>query len=148
MKILVLHGPNLNMLGIREPNKYGVKTLDAINDDLKKLAAQSGIEIKILQSNSESGLVSEIQNALNEFDGILINPAAFTHTSIAIRDAILAVDLPCVEVHLSNIYTREEFRHHSFIAPVCIGQISGFKEDSYKLGLFALVNYLQKINKD
>ena len=142
MKILTLHGPNLNLLGKREPDKYGLKTLEEINQELEGLAKNLDVEIEIFQSNSESSLVDKIQEAAGRFDGILINPAAFTHTSIAIRDAILAVNLPCVEVHLSNIYSREEFRHHSYIAPVCMGQISGFGEDSYKLGLTALVNYL------
>lgn len=147
MKILVLHGPNLNLLGKREIDKYGVKTLNDINTELYQQASQSGVELEIFQSNSESELVDKIQNALNMFDGILINPAAYTHTSVALRDAILAVNLPCVEVHLSNIYTREEFRHHSYLAPVCIGQISGFREDSYQLGLLALISYLKKVNK-
>ena len=142
MKILVLHGPNLNLLGKREPDKYGLKTLDGINQELEGLAKNLGVEIEIFQSNSEGSLVDKIQEAAGKFDGILINPAAYTHTSIAIRDAISGINLPCVEVHLSNIHSREEFRHHSYIASVCLGQISGFEEDSYKLGLTALVNYL------
>jgi len=142
MKILVLHGPNLNLLGKREPDKYGLKTLDGINQELEGLAKNLGVEIEIFQSNSEGSLVDKIQEAAGKFDGILINPAAYTHTSIAIRDAISGINLPCVEVHLSNIHSREEFRHHSYIAHVCVGQISGFGEDSYKLGLTALVNYL------
>jgi 3-dehydroquinate dehydratase-2 len=148
MKILVLHGPNLNLLGKREIDKYGSKTLDDINKELCQLASQLGVDLELFQSNSESELVNKIQNALDAFNGILINPAAYTHTSVAIRDAVLAVNIPCVEVHLSNIYSREEFRHHSFIAPVCIGQVSGFQEESYKLGLSALVSYLRKVNKD
>ncbi|HSA07549.1 MAG TPA: type II 3-dehydroquinate dehydratase [Candidatus Gastranaerophilales bacterium] len=143
MKILILHGPNLNLLGVRETDKYGIQTLDDINKDLKRLALQLKVEIEIYQSNSESFLVEKIQSATNNFDGILINPAAYTHTSIALRDAVVAVKKPCVEVHLSNIYAREEFRHNSYLAPVCIGQISGFEHRSYILGLEALVNYLK-----
>ena len=104
--------------------------------------------MEIFQSNSESELINEIHSAIDIFDGILINPAAYTHTSIAIRDALLSVNLPCVEVHLTNIYTREEFRHHSYIAPVCIGQVSGFREDSYALGLSGLVNHLRKLHSN
>jgi 3-dehydroquinate dehydratase-2 len=142
MKILVIHGPNLNLLGKREPEKYGRKTLEDINLAIKKLADELGAEIEFFQSNCEGELVSKVQEAYN-FDGILINPAAYTHTSIALRDAILAVTKPCVEVHLSNIYTREEFRHNSYLAPVCVGQISGFGADSYFLGLRALVNHIK-----
>lgn len=144
MKILVLHGPNLNLLGKREPDKYGLKTLDEINQELEDQAKNLGVEIEIFQSNSESSLVNKIQEAVGKFDGILINPAAYTHTSIALRDAVLAVNLPCVEVHLSNIHSREEFRRYSYIAPVCLGQISGFGEGSYKLGLIALADVLRK----
>ena len=143
MKILVVHGPNLNLLGEREPEKYGKRTLEDINASIKKLAGELGAEVEFFQSNCEGALVSKIHEAKQNFDGILINPAAYTHTSIAIRDAILAVTKPCVEVHLSNIYTREEFRQHSYIAPVCVGQISGFGLDSYLLGLKALVNHLK-----
>lgn len=142
MKILVLHGPNLNLLGKREPEKYGTNTLEQINSRLKELANKLNAEIEIYQSNSESFLVEKIQDALNKFDGILINPAAYTHTSIALRDALLAVSIPCVEVHLSNIHSREEFRQHSYLAPVCVGQISGFGEKSYFLGLQALIENL------
>ena len=143
MKILVVNGPNLNLLGEREPEKYGKKTLEDINAAIAKLAKELGTEVEFFQSNCEGELVSKIQQVKKDFDGILINPAAYTHTSIAIRDAILAVTKPCVEVHLSNLYTREEFRHHSYIAPVCVGQISGFGVDSYLLGLKALVNHLK-----
>ena len=143
MKILVINGPNLNLLGKREPNNYGNKTLEDINISLKKQALKLGIEVEIFQSNHEGDIVEKIHNAVDNFDGILINPAAFTHTSIAIRDALLAVNLPSVEVHLSNLYSREEFRHHSYIAPACIGQISGFKENSYFLGLSALISFLK-----
>lgn len=142
MKILVIHGPNLNLLGTREPEKYGSKTLDDINQELTAFAYELGIEVEFFQSNVEGDIVSKVQSA--SADGIVINPAAYTHTSIALRDAFLAVGIPAVEVHLSNIHSREEFRQKSYIAPVVVGQISGFKEDSYKLGLSAIVNYLQK----
>lgn len=143
MKILVLHGPNLNLLGKREPDKYGSKTLAEINSLLSDLAKELNVEIEIFQSNSESDLVGKIQESLNGFDGILINPAAYTHSSIAIRDAISAVNKPCVEVHLSNIHAREEFRHISLIAPVCVGQICGFGFNSYLVGLRALVAHIR-----
>jgi len=144
MKILVLHGPNLNLLGKREPEKYGSNTLDDINNELRGLSENLDIEIECFQSNSEGELVDKIQLASIDFDGILINPAAYTHTSVALRDAILAVKLPCVEVHISNIHSREEFRQKSYITPVCIGQISGFGVKSYFYGLQALVDYLKK----
>lgn len=142
MKILVINGPNLNLLGDREKENYGEITLDKINTDLKNLADELSVEIDFFQSNTEGEIVDKIQSAKGNFDGIIINPAAYTHTSIALRDAILAVKVPTVEVHLSNIHAREEFRHTSFTAPVCIGQIAGFKKDSYLLALRALVNHL------
>lgn len=142
MKILVIHGPNLNLLGTREPDVYGTFTLDDITASLTQLASQLGCDISVMQSNSEGTLVDAIQAAKGAFQGILINPAAYTHTSVAIRDALSAVALPTVEVHLSNIHKREEFRRHSYIAPVAVGQISGFGPDSYLLGLRALVNHL------
>lgn len=143
MKILVIHGPNLNLLGTREPAKYGVDTLDSINASLQELANQLQVQIEFFQSNIEGEIVDKIQQASKDCNGLVINPAAYTHTSIAIRDAIAAVAFPSVEVHLSNIHSREEFRHKSFIAPVCVGQISGFKADSYSLALRAIVKYLE-----
>lgn len=144
MKILVIHGPNLNLLGTREPDVYGTFTLDDITASLTQLAAQLGCDISVIQSNSEGTLVDSIQSAKGAFHGILINPAAYTHTSVAIRDALSAVALPTVEVHLSNIHKREEFRRHSYVAPVAVGQISGFGPDSYLLGLRALINHLRQ----
>ena len=143
MKILVINGPNLNLLGEREKENYGEVTLDEINSDLRTLARELGTEIDFFQSNTEGEIVDKIQIAKGDFDGIIINPAAYTHTSIALRDALLAVKIPAVEVHLSNIHSREESRKTSFTAPVCIGQIAGFKKDSYLLALRALVNYLR-----
>jgi len=144
MKILVLHGPNLNLLGTREPGIYGSATLADIDGELEKLAAELGVAIDSFQSNSEGALVDAIQNAMGKVNGIIINPAAYTHTSVAIRDALTAVSLPAVEVHLSNIHTRESFRHTSFTSPVTVGQIIGFGPDSYLLGLRALVGILRR----
>lgn len=144
--LLVLHGPNLNLLGWREPGVYGVTTLAEINALLKKEAQKHGVRVTCFQSNSEGELVDAIQDSRERDRGILINPAAYTHTSVAIRDALAAVALPTVEVHLSNIYRREDFRHHSYIAPIAIGQISGFGAQSYVLGLQALVHHLQQID--
>ena len=139
-----MHGPNLNLLGLREPGIYGSRTLVQINEILESDSRQLQVNLSCLQSNCEGTLVDAIHNARNHRQGILINAGAYTHTSVAIRDALAAVRIPTVEVHLSNIYTREEFRHYSYIAPVAIGQISGFGADSYRLGLQALVNYLQQ----
>lgn len=143
IKILVLHGPNLNLLGMREPGIYGSVTLAEINQRLQAEAASLDAEVVCVQSNSEGALVDAIHAAWGTHQGLLINAGAYTHTSVAIRDAIAAVNLPTVEVHLSNIYRREEFRHHSYIAPIAIGQISGFGAESYYLGLQALVHHLQ-----
>jgi 3-dehydroquinate dehydratase-2 len=145
VKILVLHGANLNMLGRREPEIYGSTTLAQINEYLTQDALEWGATLTFLQSNHEGVLIDAIHAAFQVQHGILINPAAFTHTSVALRDAIAAVNIPTVEVHLSNVYKREEFRHHSFIAPIAIGQISGFGADSYRLGLRALVNHLRAV---
>ncbi len=143
MKILIINGPNINLLGTREPEIYGTLTLEEINEKLRSYANDKGIELETFQSNIEGEIVDKIQQAKNNCDGIVINPAAYTHTSVAIRDAISAVGLPCVEIHISNIHRREEFRRHSFIAPVCIGQIAGFGLDSYRLGIQAVINYIE-----
>lgn len=142
MKILVLNGVNLNMLGIREPEKYGTMTLKDLEKELYAYSFEIGIDIETFQSNFEGEIVEKIHNAKNNFDGIVINAGAYTHTSIAIRDAISAVNIPTIEVHITNIYKREQFRHNSYIAPVCLGQISGFGLNSYKLGLKAVVDYI------
>ncbi len=144
LSILVLHGPNLNLLGLREPDIYGALTLTQINAQLADLAATLKVGVSVWQSNHEGALVDAIQDAPQAHQGIVINAAAYTHTSVAIRDAIAAVQLPTVEVHLSNIYRREAFRHHSYLAPIVIGQISGFGAQSYCLGLRALVHHLQQ----
>jgi 3-dehydroquinate dehydratase-2 len=146
--ILVLHGPNLNLLGLREPKIYGSTTLADIDRLLEGDATKLQVAISCLQSNHEGTLVDAIHEARTKHQGILINAGAYTHTSVAIRDALAGVKVPTVEVHLSNIYRREEFRHHSYIAPVAIGQISGFGAASYRLGLQALVDYLKSSSAD
>jgi 3-dehydroquinate dehydratase II len=143
-QVLVLHGPNLNMLGAREQTIYGLASLKTVNSAITKFARREGLRVDIRQSNAEADLVSWIQEARSTFDGIVINPAAFTHTSVAIRDAIAATALPTVEVHLSNIYAREPFRHQSYIAGVALGQISGFGPQGYVLALQALVDHFQQ----
>ncbi len=142
--ILVLHGPNLNLLGTREPDVYGYETLADINHKLTQQAAQSGITLDTLQSNHEGTLIDALHEVRLTAHGVLINPGAFTHYSYALRDAIAAISLPTVEVHLSNIHAREPFRHQSVLAPVCLGQISGFGWRSYLLGLQALLDHLEK----
>ena len=144
MRILVLHGPNLNLLGSREIGIYGKLTLTDIDQALHRLASELEAKVIPFQSNHEGALIDQIHRAPGSHDGILINAGAYTHTSIAIRDALAGVALPTVEVHLSNIYSREPFRHHSTLAPIVIGQISGFGADSYLLGLRALVSYLRQ----
>ena len=146
MKILIINGVNMNMLGLREPEKYGTMTLKDLEKELYAFSFELGIDIETFQSNFEGELVEKIHTAKDLFDGIIINAGAYTHTSVAIRDAISAVDIPAVEIHMTNIYKREEFRHHSYIAPVCIGQISGFGINSYKLGLKAIIDYLNTNN--
>jgi len=142
LSILVLHGPNLNLLGNREPSVYGATTLGEINDSLMTLGKELGVSVEARQSNVEGELVTWIQQAPSNFQGLLFNPAAYTHTSIALRDAIVGVGLPMVEVHLSNIHSREAFRRQSYLASVSLGQISGFGPQSYALGLRALVHAL------
>ncbi|MDD5595852.1 MAG: type II 3-dehydroquinate dehydratase [Candidatus Omnitrophica bacterium] len=142
-KILVIHGPNLNLLGTREPAIYGKVTLKQINAQLEKIAKSKKVSLKIIQSNHEGKIVDAIGKAKNKFNALLINPAAYTHTSVAIRDAIAASGILTVEVHLSNIYTREKFRHKSLISPVAKGTILGFGDKSYYLALTALINLLE-----
>ena len=143
-KILVLNGPNLNLLGKRQPEIYGTLTLAQIEQKVRMLARELGIEIEFRQSNSEGELVTWIQEAANKFGAIVINPAAYTHTSLAMRDAVSALGIPTVEIHISNIHQREPFRHHSFIAEVAVGQIAGFGVDSYLLGLRAAAELIQE----
>ncbi|MBO7672652.1 type II 3-dehydroquinate dehydratase [bacterium] len=138
MKFLVINGVNLNLLGSREPDVYGSGTLKDLEDMLRKYSADSNFEVEFWQSNIEGEIVEKIQSAQGVFDGIVLNAGAYTHTSVAIRDAISAISVPCVEVHISNIYKREDFRHESLIAPVCIGQITGFGFNGYKYALDAL----------
>lgn len=138
-KILVLNGPNLNLLGKRQPDIYGRLTLEQINRKIRALAKELGVDVDIRQSNHEGELVTWIQQAPGQFGAIVINPAAYTHSSVAMRDAITSVGLPTIEVHLSNIHRREPFRHHSYIAEAAVGQIAGFGADSYLLGLRAAV---------
>ena len=143
LSILVIHGPNLNLLGKREPDIYGRVSLPKINQSISQEAKKLLVEVICVQSNHEGELVDLIGNAKKNYSGILINPAAYTHTSVALRDALAACGIPAVEVHLSNIYGREEFRRQSLTAPVCIGQVSGFGPESYLLGLRGLVNSLK-----
>lgn len=144
MKILVINGPNLKLLGIREPDIYGHETLDSILQRLQKYAAERKVEIETFQSDIEGEIVQKIGASLHAVDGIIINPAAYTHTSVAIRDALAAVQIPAVEVHLSNVHQREDFRQISYTAPVCIGQIMGFGGKGYLLALDALLDHLEK----
>jgi 3-dehydroquinate dehydratase-2 len=143
MKILVIHGPNLNLLGKREPDIYGTFTLDDINARLSVLAKDLGVEVSFYQSNHEGELVQRIQDAMGVYEAIVINPGAYTHTSVALRDAIASTGIPTVETHISNIHRREEFRKHSYISGVAIGQITGFGADSYLLALRAAVGFVK-----
>ena len=145
MKIVVIQGPNLNMLGVREQNIYGPMKLEDIHTQMEEYAKQNGVEIEFFQSNLEGEIVDRLQECLGVADGIIINPAAYTHTSIAIRDAISAVQIPTVEVHLSNIHQREEFRHTSLTAPVCAGQIVGFGPFGYHLAMISIVQIMREI---
>jgi len=141
-KILVLNGPNLNMLGIREPDHYGSTGLDVINEHLKDKALNAGHSLETFQSNSEQALIERIHQSFQNIDYILINPAAFTHTSIALRDALAAVNIPFIEIHLSNIYARESFRHKSYFSDIAIGVISGLGQNSYELALQYVINHI------
>ena len=143
MRILVINGVNMNMLGFRETEKYGTMTLKDLEKDLYAFSFEHGIDLETYQSNIVGEIVEKIHSAKAGVDGIVINAGAYTHTSIAIRDAISAINIPTVEVHMTNIYKREEFRHHSYLAPVCVGQISGFGTNSYKLGIEAIIHYLK-----
>ena len=142
LRILVVHGPNLNTLGTREPGVYGSLTLDEINTELSEVAKERGAEAEFFQSNHEGALIDRIQEAPSWADGIVINPAGLTHTSVALRDALAGTDLPVVEVHLSNVYARESFRHHSFVSGIALGVVSGFGASSYRLGMMALLDQL------
>ncbi len=144
MNILVLHGPNLNLLGLREPEVYGKETLDDINAMLQTIARENDVELRIVQSNHEGALIDALHDARTWANGVLINPGAFTHYSYALRDAIAAIEKPCIEVHLSNVHKREEFRHRSVLAAVCVGQIVGLGWRSYTLGLTGLIGILEK----
>ncbi len=147
MKILVVHGPNLNLLGKREPGIYGSFTLDDVNAALTQLGRELGVDVVFFQSNHEGELVQKIQDAMGTVQAIVINPGAYTHTSVALRDAIASTGLPVVETHISNIYRREEFRHHSYIAPVAVGQVAGFGMNSYLLALRAVVDHVKSGGK-
>lgn len=148
MKILVIHGPNLNLLGKREPEIYGTFTLDDINAGVSAVARELGVEVSFFQSNHEGELVQKIQDAMGAYHAIVINPGAYTHTSVALRDAILSTGIPTIETHISNIYRREEFRKHSYISSVSVGQITGFGPESYILGVRAAVSHLKSDGKN
>lgn len=143
MKILILHGPNLNLLGMREPDVYGSLTLDEINKRLSELGSSLGVEVTCQQSNHEGALIDALHEAITWADGVVFNPGGYTHTSVSIRDAVAAIGIPVVEVHMSNVYAREEFRHKSLVSAVCLGKVVGFGWQSYALGLRALVESLQ-----
>ena len=138
MEILILHGPNLNLLGTREPEVYGSMTLESLNEKLIAEGQKLGVEITCQQSNHEGTLIDALHNASEWADGVVFNPAGYTHTSVALRDAIASIEIPVVEVHISNVYAREKFRHKSLVSAVCVGKISGFGWKSYLLGMIAL----------
>ncbi|MBX3037064.1 MAG: type II 3-dehydroquinate dehydratase [Anaerolineales bacterium] len=144
MKILILHGPNLNLLGTREPEVYGSMTLENINEKMIALGKELNVEIKCLQSNHEGALIDALHDACTWANGVVFNPGGYTHTSIALRDAISAIQIPVIEVHLSNVYAREEFRHTSFVSAVCKGKVTGFGWKSYELGLRGLIDLIGK----
>lgn len=146
-RLLVLHGPNLNLLGLREPGMYGTVTIGELNRRLEELAGQMDVALVIKQSNSEGALIDALHDAMGWADGVVINPGGYTHTSVAVRDAIAGIGLPVVEVHLTNIHAREAFRQKSVTAPACVGQISGFGWYSYALGLQGLVHYLEDLGE-
>ncbi len=143
LRVLVIHGPNLNLLGTREPEIYGATTLAEIDAGLASHAKEAGCELEALQSNHEGLLIDRIQEARSNADGVLINPAGLTHSSVSLRDALIASELPVVEVHLSNVFAREAFRHHSYVSGIAVGVISGFGPASYRLGLDALIGHLR-----
>lgn len=143
-KIMVIHGPNINLTGIREKSVYGVQDFAAINQNILSWAEELGMEAEIFQSNHEGEIIDQLHSCMGKAEGIVMNPGAYTHYSYAIRDAVAAIGLPVVEVHMSNVYAREEFRHHSVTAPVCRGQICGFGPESYRVGLFALAQLLER----
>ena len=145
MDLLLVNGPNLNLVGKREPSIYGAQTLDDIQKELITLAHELDVGLKFFQSNSEGEMIDCIQNSVGSIDGILINAGAYTHTSIALRDALLGVNIPYVEVHLSNIYSREEFRHKSFLSDKALGLVCGFGANSYRLALEGIVSYLKSV---
>jgi len=144
MKVLILHGPNLNLLGTREPEVYGAMTLNDINEKMIALGNKLGVEVKCLQSNHEGALIDALHDARAWADGVVFNPGGYTHTSVALRDAISAIMIPVIEVHLSNVYAREEFRHVSLVSAVCKGKVSGFGWRSYELGLRGLIEVVER----
>ncbi len=145
-KILVIHGPNLNMLGKREPSFYGHATLEDIDREIKQTAQECGMEAEVFQSNHEGAIVEKIHEAVGKtYDGLIINPGAYTHTSVAIRDALLLLDMPIIEVHLSNIYQRESFRHHSYVADIATARIAGFKKESYMMAVQGIAHMIRKV---
>lgn len=147
VKIVVIHGPNLNLLGLREPEVYGALSLEQINQRMQELARRESLELRISQHNSEGDIIDTIHGALDWADALLINPGGYTHTSVAIRDAIAGVRLPAVEVHMSNVHRRESFRHHSYVSGVVIGQVVGFGVDSYLLGLLAAKRTVEEMRR-